>query len=434
MTITYETEISELIKQEDVDLLFDPVIDACNDYVYKVVEELNTQLNGGLSPDTLNFEGNAPLNEKGRSIVNSISDLQSSFKFIMNKMDALANAQRKVELDELEACVEEYLNVVRNNIDIDNENIANLEQCYPVDVVEVKKFEDEIKKFEIEVDKYEKKLDDIISEKSKVDSIIESYGIDYSKIKEGTRVASAIEKYSDEIDKSIRTHISEDLFTTVQEVEYGGYKFLVTHVVCNDPSQIAYTSANGAYANGLETASSAASRTGASVVINGGHFNYSDGSQDMTNTVRIAIANGQVVSNNGSSLGFEWCIDKNGNMFSAPVGATAQDLVDMGVVSTFSCHEGNLLRNGQYNFNVENTGNFRYDKTIVGSKGACDFYVITGYVDSRAAAEYLTQMGCSNASALDMGGSTSAVVDDSPIYTPSSGSERAIGDFLAVYS
>ena len=36
MTINYDTEISELIKQEDVVSLLDPVIEASNTYIYNV--------------------------------------------------------------------------------------------------------------------------------------------------------------------------------------------------------------------------------------------------------------------------------------------------------------------------------------------------------------------------------------------------------------
>ena len=174
MTINYNTEISELIKQEDVDSLLDPVIEASNTYIYNVVEELNTQLNGGLSPDTLNFEGEAPLTEKGKNIVNSVIDLKSSFKSILDNMIDFANTQRQEELSELENQIEKYLDVVRNNKGVADGNVVALEECEDVDADEVSKWSNISDECDVDIKKYERKLDEISSEKSKLNGFTKS--------------------------------------------------------------------------------------------------------------------------------------------------------------------------------------------------------------------------------------------------------------------
>ena len=247
------------------------------------------------------------------------------------------------------------------------------------------------------------------------------------KAKEGTRVALAQEKYAADLERALKSESSENLFYTVTEETIDGHKVYVTHIVVNDGSQINGAPANGSYGNGLETSSSAAKRMGAKLLINGSHFNYSDGTQDLAGANNVAIVNGKVVA--GSTAGgMEICLDKDGKLFTAPPGTSAQDLINMGVKYTFSSHDSHLIGNGKkYSEAVEKT----YNRTVIGMTEPGEYYIVTGSTGEYAVENYLYDKGCTFAKSMDQGGSVSLVSGGDLVNTPTDSSgERAVGDYL----
>ena len=255
--------------------------------------------------------------------------------------------------------------------------------------------------------------------------------INVDNVASGSRVASALDKYSSELDSAEYAKVNENIFMTITPTNVDGNNCYLTHVVINNPSQIFGEPANGRYASGLETATSAAKRLGTNtaLVLNGSHFSYADGSEDLKGANYIVIVDGEIKTN-GTAGGMEICLDKNGNLFNAPAGTSAQDLVDKGVVYTFSSHDSHLISNGTKTYEHQDGA---YNSTVIGQKEACDYYILTGSTSNFGAADYLYDKGCTFAKSMDQGGSVSLVYNGQLINTPTDDSgERAIGDFLCI--
>ena len=254
--------------------------------------------------------------------------------------------------------------------------------------------------------------------------------IDISKVKDGTNVAKALNKYGDEIENAEYATVSENLFTTTKTEYINGQPVKVTHVVINSGDQINGAPANGYYANGLETSSNAASRLNSSILINGSHFNYSNGTEDLKGGNNVVIVNGEI-KRNGTTGGQELLLDSNGNIFNA-AGKSARDLVNNGVKYTFSCHSTQVIENG--NTSPSYREGRRYKRNVIGQVAPGEYYIITDTTYNNKlsdTAEYLKGLGCRNAYSLDQGGSVSLVRDDTLINNPSDeNGERAVGDFL----
>jgi len=254
--------------------------------------------------------------------------------------------------------------------------------------------------------------------------------IDTSKIKEGTRVANAVNQYQDEIANADYATVSENLFTTTTTTTINGQPVKLTHVIINDPSQLNGAPANGSYANGLEKASSAAKRLNSSILINGSHFDYSNGAEDLRGTNNIVIVNGEI-KHDGYSGGNELLIDNSGRIFNA-YGKSAQELVNSGVKYSYACHSTQVIENGDTSPSYRE-GNL-YKRTVIGMTEPCEYYIVTDttYGNSLSGtAEYLKSKGVTNAYSLDQGGSVSLVRNDTLINNPSDeNGERAVGDFL----
>lgn len=254
--------------------------------------------------------------------------------------------------------------------------------------------------------------------------------IDTSSVKSGSRVANALSKYSDELENAEYATVSENLFTTTTTEYINGQPVKVTHVVINNGSQINGAPANGSYGNGLETSSSAANRLNSSLLINGSHFDYANGTEDLKGGNHVVIVNGQI-KHDGTSGGQELLLDSNGNIYNAK-GKSAQELVDNGVKYTFSCHSTQVIENGDTSPSYLE-GN-KYKRNVIGQVAPGEYYIITDTTYNNKlsdTAEYLKGKGCQNAYSLDQGGSVSLVRDDTLINNPSDeNGERAVGDFL----
>ncbi len=252
--------------------------------------------------------------------------------------------------------------------------------------------------------------------------------IDLESAKKSSRISQALAKYGNEISNATYATVNGTMFMTVTPTVINGKKCLVSHIVVENPSQIYGEPANGSYANGLETPSSAAKRTNAKLLINGSHFSYDNGSEDLKGTNNIVIADGKIKTN-GTAGNMEICLDKNGRLFTS--NKTAEQLKNEGVVYTFSSHGAPMIENGSISPICSQETRI-YNRTVIGMVEPCDYYVVTD-LDTQSqttTAQFLLDKGCTFAKSLDQGGSVALVYDGNMINPPRDGSERAVGDFI----
>lgn len=254
--------------------------------------------------------------------------------------------------------------------------------------------------------------------------------INLAAVKEGTRVYNAYQKYSGELENATYVKIDENTFMTITPIKVQGSTCYLTHMVINNPSQIAGEPAHGSYASGLETADSAANRLGSSLLINGSHFSYEDGSEDLKGGNNVVIVNGEIM-HDGTSGGMEICLDNTGRLFTPNAGTTAQQLKDMGVVYTFSSHDSLLLQNGEKYYYNQPANDSSYNSTVIGMVEPCEYYILTGPTSNAGARDYLADKGCTYAKSMDQGGSVSLIYGNEFVNTPTDeNGARAVGDFL----
>ena len=250
-------------------------------------------------------------------------------------------------------------------------------------------------------------------------------------------IKEALEKYGEEYANAYRKYLSESTFMTVTDLGNGNY---LTHIIVEDPSQLAKGFANGGYGNGLETTSKAAAENGWVIGVNGAHFLYENGKDDVNRpnvmTNRVVINNGQVADNSGSTTGgLEICYTKDGKFFTAPAGVSTQSLIDQGVVQTFSSHETYILENGTVQTTYPDAMARVYPRTVIGMVKPGEYYIYSGESSATKVAQTLKDIGCTWAKSLDQGGSVSLATSDGSIKkNDSSGEngERKVGTFLYV--
>ena len=254
--------------------------------------------------------------------------------------------------------------------------------------------------------------------------------INLTEIDKNSRVGQAYLKYQNEIDSADYATLKENLFTTTKTTTINGQEVELTHVVINDGSQINGTPANGSYGSGLETASSAAQRVNSDILINGSHFDYSTGQEDLKGANHVVIVNGEI-KQDGVSGGNELLLDSSGRIYNAS-GKSAQQLVDEGVKYSFSCHSTQVIENGDTSPSYRE-GNL-YKRNVIGMVEPGEYYIVTDITYNNRlsdTAEYLKDLGCTNAYSLDQGGSVTTVRNNQVINNPSDETgERAVGDFL----
>ncbi len=252
-------------------------------------------------------------------------------------------------------------------------------------------------------------------------------------------IKEAMKKYGDEYEKAYKKYSSDNTFMTITKLPDGSY---ITHVIVADPSQIHKGYANGGYGKGLETTSSAGERYNWIVGVNGSHFDYGTGKQDVNRakvqTNRVAINDGKIADNSGKTAGgLEICLTKDGKFFTAPSGMSAQELLKRGVVQTYSSHETNILENGQVQTSYPGAMSREYNRTVIGMVKPGEYYIYTGHSSAKKAASTLKSKGCTWAKSLDQGGSVSLATGKESIKKSASkndsygeNGERKVGDFL----
>ncbi len=253
--------------------------------------------------------------------------------------------------------------------------------------------------------------------------------INLSNIEENSNIYNAVNNFKSDLDTADYAKVDEKMFMTVNSENIANHPCQVTHVIIKDPSQIKGASANGAYASGLETSSSAAKRLDSTLLINGSHFDYGDGSQDLKGANHVVIANGEVKTD-GNAGGMEICLDNQGRLFTPIPGTSAQSLVDQGVVYTFSSHDSHFIENGQMapDCLADNT---TYNRTVIGMVEPGEYYIVTGSTSKEQVTNYLLDKNCTFAKSMDQGGSVSLVYGNQLVNNPTDeDGERAVGDFL----
>lgn len=245
-----------------------------------------------------------------------------------------------------------------------------------------------------------------------------------------SRVGKAYEQYKNELNNASYVYVTKDMFAITYNAEVGGKTTEVTHIVINDGSQINGSPANGSYASGLEKTSSAAKRLGAIYAINGSHFNYSDGSQDLRGENHIVISNGEIKTD--GNCGENQMILYSDGTLAYGTGKSASELVKNGAKYSFSCHSTPVIVNG--NTSTSYRESRAYKRTVIGTTSAGNYYIVTDKSADNVlsdTAEYLKSLGCNNAWSLDQGGSVTLAREGKVINNPSDESgERAIGDVL----
>ena len=252
-----------------------------------------------------------------------------------------------------------------------------------------------------------------------------------------SNIKEAIVNYASEIRESVERQISEDLYMTIVEDNIDGNDVYISHLIISDPDQMEKLIANGGYDRGTETVSSMAAKAGVVWACNGSHFDLGNYSTQDYNNNNIAIVNGEVVHDGGYSVGHEICYSKDGRWFTAPKGASAQDLLDMGVIETYSSLQMPILENGEVSvatsYEEEEELNKWKNRTIIGQTDNGEIFVLTGTTTTRSAAEYLRNKGCNWAKSMDMGGSVTLYANGHLVNEPTDETgERPVIDGIGV--
>ena len=233
--------------------------------------------------------------------------------------------------------------------------------------------------------------------------------IDLNNIDKNSKVGKAVSKYSDELKNADYATVNDSIYTTTTT-----------------------TTINGSYGNGLENAKSASKRLNSKILINGSHFDYGTGKEDLKGANNIVIVNGEV-KQNGTSGGNELLLNKDGRIYNA-YGKTADQLVNEGVKYSFSCHSTQVIENGDTSPSYRETR--AYKRNVIGMTQPGEYYIVTDKTENNNlsdTAEYLKSKGCTNAYSMDQGGSVSLVRNNDVINNPTGNGEdglRSVGDFL----
>ena len=248
-------------------------------------------------------------------------------------------------------------------------------------------------------------------------------------------IENALKNNKQEFDNAYYNYLSDSTYIAVTDLGNGKY---LTHIVVADPSQIHKGYANGSYGNGLETIGSASQRIPNWIIgVNGSHFNESgtqDINRDKVQTNLIAINDGVVSENSASTAGgLEICFTSDGRLYTAPNGASVQDLLNDGVIQTFSSHETEILENGIVQTANPDAMARNYNRTVLGMKEPGEYYIFSGYSSATEAAQTLRNYGCTYGKSLDQGGSVGlATKDEEIVKSTDNGGERPISDYFYI--
>ena len=220
----------------------------------------------------------------------------------------------------------------------------------------------------------------------------------------------------------------------LKQTEYT--KYWVCHVQTFSPAQLCSALCGGTYGNPRKKTSEETAEHNGVIGVNGSGFSYSTGVPAPGKTM---IKNGKIY-NDVYSNGNIFCITKDGGMFTAAAGMTAEGMLNRGVKDTY-CFGPTLVENGAaYEISGEFRQSGRYQRTAVGMVNPGNYYLVV--VDGKGAGgsqgmtyqelqQVFLDLGCDYAYNLDGGGSSTLVFKGRVLNSlTDGGEERPCGDIL----
>lgn len=259
-----------------------------------------------------------------------------------------------------------------------------------------------------------------------------------------TSARLAYRTYAAEYANAQYRHISDNIYATSTKGSTATGVYWLTHVVINSPTQIHGGMSNDTFGGSKERPTKASKRQNWVVGTNGSFFYYDGGSPALAG---VFIKDGQHIGG-AQTNGKEMCLRSDGTLFTPQAGTSAADLLNQGVVQTWGTALPPLIIDGvgqakTPTVNIKDRGtsqdyNVSYPRTAYGMVRPCEYYIITAGEKSydngltlQELIDIFQSKGCVYARALDGGGSSSLVFENTLVNVPCPyGSERAVADFI----
>ncbi len=256
-----------------------------------------------------------------------------------------------------------------------------------------------------------------------------------------TNAQKAAITYAKEYESADHRYLSNSIYVAVTSHENGkGGKYLLSHIVINDASQINGLLSYDDYAGERENPVDAARRKKAVLLINGSYFRYET---NEPNGADVVIADRKIMRG-GTADGYEICLREDGELFSpSPWSISAEGLIEQGVKFSWGTCEDCLISNGEKCALTDTDWDFSpYPRTSIGMVKPLEYYIITAGSTGHSCGITVEEeqdifygLGCQYARGLDGGGSAALVlkgrhINDSP---EKDGSIRSVIDFLCFY-
>ncbi len=256
-----------------------------------------------------------------------------------------------------------------------------------------------------------------------------------------TNAQKAAITHAKEYENAAYRYLSDSIYVAVTSHENGkGGKYLLSHIVINDASQINGLLSYDDYAGERENPVDAARRKKAVLLINGSYFRYET---NEPNGADVVIADRRIMRG-GTADGYEICLREDGELFSpSPWSISAEGLIEQGVKFSWGTCEDCLISNGEKCALTDTDWDYSpYPRTSIGMVKPLEYYIITAGSTGHSCGITVEEeqdifygLGCQYARGLDGGGSAALVlkgrhINDSP---EKDGSIRNVIDFLCFY-
>ena len=116
MTITYKTEISELLDVGQVEAKTDEIKKVVDEYKDDTGESLKTELNSNLSQTTFYIDNNSLLHDKTKEVYNSLNSSDCIDLSVLSNIISLAKDKREEELNTLKKAVKSHISELNSVI------------------------------------------------------------------------------------------------------------------------------------------------------------------------------------------------------------------------------------------------------------------------------------------------------------------------------
>ena len=116
MTITYKTEISELLDVGQVEAKTDEIKKVVDEYKNGTGESLKTELNANLSQTTFYVDNNSLLHDKTKEVYNSLNSSDCIDLSVLSNIISLAKDKREEELNTLKKAVKSHISELNSVI------------------------------------------------------------------------------------------------------------------------------------------------------------------------------------------------------------------------------------------------------------------------------------------------------------------------------